>query len=124
MNAISIGDSTAMNPGRVSPSPLWFVTAVAGHRFQGVPATPGEAVQFVREPNNAADSNAIAILDARGRRIGYLFREIAADFAGLVDTGLVGLTGRLLVPGEPGHDAGWAETNPSLVVWVHADMAG
>jgi hypothetical protein len=65
----------------------WFVTAVAGHRFQGVTATPGAPVRFVREPDNAADSNAIGVPDTAGRRIGYPFREVAADHAALTDLG-------------------------------------
>src|SRR5689334_4036075 len=101
----------------------WLLTAVAGHRFQGVPATPGEAVAFAREPHNPADANAIAVHDLAGRRIGYLDRELAADLAGLVDRGLIRLTGRLGQPGEPGYDAGRAAVNPPLVVEVHLDRA-
>jgi hypothetical protein len=101
----------------------WIFTVVAGHRFWGVPATPGEAVRFVREPQNAADPNAIAVHDPAGRRLGFLSRELAADFAGLIDHGLVRLTGRLVAPGEPGYDEGRAAVNPPLVVGIHVDPA-
>jgi hypothetical protein len=100
-----------------------FLTAVAGHRFQGVPATPGEPVRFVREPDNDADPNAVAVHNMAGRRLGYLFREVADFYALLVDVGLVQLSGRLVAPGEPGYEEHRAKTNPALVVNIHADMA-
>ncbi len=100
-----------------------LLTAVAGHRFQGIPAMPGEPVQFIREPTNAADPNAIAVHDAAGRRIGYLFRELAAEYAGLVDQGIVRLSGRLVDAGESGYDPERAGINPPLVVWIHVNAA-
>jgi hypothetical protein len=118
---MTIGEEVAGNPGECFVFHDWLVTAVAGHRFQGTPAAPGEPVQFVREPNNGADRNAIAVLDAAGRRIGYLFRELAADFAGLIDHGLVRLSGRLVAAGEPGYDPDRAGINPPLIVWIHVD---
>ena len=38
--------------------------------------------------------------DSAGVRIGYLFRKLAAEYAALIDHGLVQLRGRLLAPGE------------------------
>ena len=120
---MTIGEEVVGNPGEDLKFHDCLVTAVAGHRYQGVPATPGEPVEFIREPQNAADPNAIAVHDAAGRRIGYLFREIAADHAGLIDHGLVRLSGRLVAPGERGYDAGRAAINPPLIVWIHIDEA-
>jgi hypothetical protein len=100
-----------------------LLTAVAGHRYQGVAATPGESVRFVREPDNAADPNAIAVHDTAGRRIGYLFREVAANQAGLLDRGLIQLSGRLVAAGEPGYDPDRPMINPPLIVSVHVDLA-
>ncbi len=100
------------------------VTRIAGYRFHAsTPATPGETVQFVREPNNAWDSNAIAVYDGSACRIGYLYRQIAAEYAWLMDNGSVRLSGRLAAPGEPGYDPSRAEINPPLFVWVNVDQA-
>ncbi len=101
-----------------------FVTKVAGYRFQnGNLATAGEPVRFVREPQNAADPNAIAIHNNSGQRIGYLFREIAARYAVPLDRGFVRLVGRLAAPGEPNYDPALAEINPQVYLWIYADQA-
>ena len=119
--SMSSSEAAAETPAADEVYLTWFVTVVAGHRFQGVVATPGDPVWLVREPDNEADPNAIAVHDAAGRRIGYLFREVAADYAGLIDRGLVRLSGRLVGVDEPGYDAARAAINPPLVVDVHAD---
>ena len=98
-----------------------LISSVAGHWFQGTVAVPGEVVQFIREPDNAADPDAIAVHDSAGVRIGYLFRKLAAEYAALIDHGLVQLRGRLLAPGEPGYDAERARVNPPLVVSIYAE---
>jgi hypothetical protein len=116
-----IGEEVAGNPGEHLELCGRLATVVAGHRFQGTPAVPGEPVQFVREPDNSADANAIAVHDAAGRRLGYLFRELAAEHAGLLDRGIVRLSGRLVAPGEPGHDLDRARINPPLIVQIHVD---
>ena len=113
---MTIRDEVAGNPGEHLVFHDCLVTAVAGHRYQGIPARPGEQVQFIREPTNAADPNAVAVHDAAGRRIGYLFRELAAEYAGLVDQGIVRLSGRLVDAGEPGYDPDRAGINPPLVL--------
>jgi hypothetical protein len=99
-----------------------ITTRVAGYRYHArTPPGPGAPVQFVREPHNAADPNAIAILDMADRRLGFLFREIAADYAALVDCGCVRLSGRMAAPGEPDFDPARVDTSPVLYVWVFAD---
>ena len=87
------------------------------------PPVPGGQVDFVREPDNPADANAVAVHDQAGRRIGYLFREIAAEYAALLDLGCVRLFGRLAAPGEPGYDPARAGFSPALFVWVYVDEA-
>jgi hypothetical protein len=119
----SSSDAAAGDPAGHMPIHEQFLTAVAGHRYQHVAATPGEPVQFIREPDNAADPNAIAVHDTAGRRIGYLFREIAANQAGLLDRGLIRLSGWLVAAGEPGFDPDRAMINPPLIVSVHVDLA-
>jgi hypothetical protein len=111
----------AGNPGENFVLYKRLVTAVAGQRFQGAPATLGEQVQLVREPDNAADRNAIAVHAAVGRRLGYLSREIAADYGGLMDLGLVQLSGELAAPCDPDFDEHRASVNPTLFVWIYVD---
>ena len=94
-----------------------FVTKVAGYQYHATaPPAPGAPVEFVREPENAFDTNAVAIHDAAGRRLGYLFREVAAEWAALIDHGAVRLGGRLIAPGEPGYDATLAPSNLGVYV--------
>ena len=74
----------------VGPEDLLFagtlVTRVAGYRYQVCePASPGEPVHFIREPDNRADANAVAVHNILGQRIGYLFRELAEEYAALLD---------------------------------------
>ena len=101
-----------------------FITGIAGHYYHAEsPVVPGESVSLVREPDNPADRDAIAVLDRAGRKIGFLGRQIAAEYAPLIDHGFVRLSGRLLAPGEPGHDPDRAGVNPPLFVGVHVDFA-
>ncbi len=46
-----------------------------------------DALHLVREPNNPADANAVAVLDRRGNHLGYLKREVAEWFAPKLDRG-------------------------------------
>jgi hypothetical protein len=74
-------------------------------------------------PDSVIDPHMIAVHDAAGRRLGCLSAEAAAEYADLMDAGLVQLSGRLLAVGEPGYDAGRAMTHPPLLVNVHTDPA-
>ena len=49
----------------------------------------GEAVKLTlrREPDNAYDRNAVAVLDAEGRQVGYLSRPVASSVAPRMDRG-------------------------------------
>lgn len=47
----------------------------------------GEKVWLRREPNNAHDTNAIAVVDRRGQHLGYLGRPVAAELAPYMDAG-------------------------------------
>jgi hypothetical protein len=47
----------------------------------------GEQVQLIREPSNAFDRNAVAVLDAGKHQLGYLKREVAAWFGPMIDRG-------------------------------------
>jgi hypothetical protein len=49
---------------------------------------PGRTLEMAREPDNAHDRNAIAVL-AEGKSIGYFNRQMAAKLAKLMDAGLV-----------------------------------
>lgn len=98
-----------------------ITTYVAGLRFHAVgPPEPGMLVQLVREPDNPADPNAIAVRDTTGRRIGYLPREIAEQYAGLIDHGLVRLQGQLAAAAEPAFDPDRFDTNPVLYLSIYA----
>lgn len=111
---------------RTEPNFSFFdmgITKIAGYRYHAaVCPPPGSVVEFVREPQNPHDPNAIAIRDKDGHTLGYLFREIAAQYACLIDAGCVRLTGRLVAPEEPGYDAARANCNPAIYVWAGADM--
>lgn len=48
-------------------------------------ASVGFAVRLVREPRNQHDANAIAVSSIAGTTLGYLERELAADFAPTLD---------------------------------------
>jgi len=49
----------------------------------------GEALKLTlrREPDNAYDRNAVAVLDAEGRQVGYLSRPVASSVAPRMDRG-------------------------------------
>lgn len=47
---------------------------------------PGDAALLVREPKNPHDRNAVQV-DVRGKKVGYLPRDMAAGIAGLIDRG-------------------------------------
>jgi hypothetical protein len=100
-----------------------FATKVAGCRYQTASAAPGEQVHLVREPDNAADANAVAVHNMAGQRVGYLFREIAEYYAESLDYGVVRLFGRLAAPGEPDYDPSRARSNPTLFIWAYKDEA-
>ena len=97
-------------------------TAIASYLYYDAVAIPAEPVELVREPDNSAGANAIAVHDLYGQKLGFLTRGIAAEYADLIDHGFVRLTGRLVAPEEPGYDAGRAVINPPLHVWVYADL--
>ncbi len=48
----------------------------------------GDALELRREPDNEADSNAVAAVTEAGVRVGYLYRPMAAKLAPLLDAGL------------------------------------
>jgi hypothetical protein len=48
---------------------------------------PGERVEFVREPDNPADPNAILVQSCRGIGIGYIPRDEAVALAPAIDEG-------------------------------------
>ena len=48
---------------------------------------PGEVVDLVREPDNLHDRMAVAIMSARGTRLGYLQRDRAAWVGSKIDRG-------------------------------------
>lgn len=48
---------------------------------------PGEAVSLVREPGNPHDPMAVAIITARGVRVGYLRRDRAVWIGSKIDRG-------------------------------------
>ena len=81
-------------------------------------SVPGEAVNLVRMPSNAHDSDAIAVLTRAGELAGYLPRELAAEFAGLVDEGIIQLAARLTAPGDPEFDAARVPSNPTMYLWI------
>ncbi len=47
----------------------------------------GDAIYFIREPNNPVDENAVAIVDSRRNHLGYLKQEVAEWFGPLLDRG-------------------------------------
>lgn len=49
--------------------------------------SPGEMVHLVREPENEHDQMAVAIVSARGVRVGYLSRERARWIGSKIDRG-------------------------------------
>ncbi len=84
-----------------------FSTKVVGVSFDGrQDATEGlaggEELALVREPNNEADPNAIAVRRSDGRPLGYLRRQIAAALAPLMDAGATYTASVLEVTGGTG----------------------
>jgi len=45
-------------------------------------------LELRRIPNNPHDENAIAVIDPKGRQLGYLSRNIAEQMAPMMDSGL------------------------------------
>jgi hypothetical protein len=50
-------------------------------------ARPGSALTLRRDPGNEHDPNAVAVLVAGGRQLGWVPREVAAGLAGELDAG-------------------------------------
>ena len=88
------GPTTPAGPSPSSPTRR-FRTPLRGHAFAGpVPdeaLTPGRAVSLVREPDNPADTHAVAVWvsddQQRSWRVGYLDRTVAARIAPSIDGG-------------------------------------
>lgn len=100
-----------------------FTTNIAGYRYHAnVCSLPGSEILFIRELQNPHDPNAIAIWGIDGHKLGYLFRELAEEYASLIDAGCVRLLGRLVAPEEPDYDAARANSNPVIYVWAGADL--
>jgi HIRAN domain len=97
-------------------------TAIAGYLYYNAVAIAADPIQLVREPDNPADANAIAVLNLYGQKLGFVNRGIAAEYAALIDHGYIRLTGRLVAPEEPGYDADRAVINPPLEIRVYADQ--
>lgn len=71
-----------------------FVTKVMGVTFEGRQGTvqslvAGQELLVVRDRTNAVDANAIALKTTAGLQVGYLRRQIAAEIAPVMDTGVV-----------------------------------
>lgn len=74
-----------------------YTFAVVGESFKNDDGTlrqkiisamcPGESVLLKREPDNKYDTNAVAVLNAGGRQIGYLKSAVAKWFAPKIDAG-------------------------------------
>lgn len=45
----------------------------------------GDLLMLVHEKDNPADANALKVLASKGKQVGYLMRERAEEFVGLVD---------------------------------------
>jgi hypothetical protein len=100
-----------------------FRVAVAGRRYNAnAEAMPGDDVLFVREPANPADSNAIAIQNLAGQRIGYVPAVIAKDYADLIDGGFVQMTGSLLHCCDPAFDDDREVKMPTVEIDIFANM--
>lgn len=62
---------------------------VAGRRRSAASASMGEELFAIREPENPADANAIAIYRYTGKQIGYIPAFVASDMAPRMDRGEV-----------------------------------
>lgn len=70
-----------------------FHTKLVGVTFEDRQAlvaalAPGDPLRLSREPDEAHDPAACALVDAAGRRVGYLARELAAVLAPAIDAGV------------------------------------
>lgn len=66
--------------------------------------TAGEALTLKREPANAFDCNAIAVLDSCGKRVAYIRRELARQLAPVMDSNVVIRAEVIKITGgEPGY---------------------
>jgi HIRAN domain len=101
-----------------------FSTKIAGRWYnRHAEAWPGDEVLFVREPNNRADRNAIAILNPAGERIGYLSSQLAAEYVALIDLDYIRLKGSLLHCCDPDFDDEQEATSPTVEVWVEGSLS-
>jgi hypothetical protein len=98
-----------------------FFTSIAGRGFYPAPCECGEFVHLIREPDNSHDRNAFMVVNSAGSLVGYLPRDIASEFAGVVDCNEVALVGRILWPEEVGFDWAIAQIRPCLIVWLLED---
>jgi hypothetical protein len=99
-----------------------LLTRVTGYLYPAVARVlPGDPVFLIRDPDNLHDPNAIAVCDIAGRQLGVLPRDLAAEYASLVDHRCVYLSGRLVARDEPDYDPEQAAVNPPLhlSIYVH-----
>ncbi len=92
-------------------------TRLAGTFYAlGDPATvrfrEGDRLTLRREPENRADSNAVAVLTEDGTRCGYLPRGVAANLAPALDSGL---EAESVVTGASGTDISVEVSGPAVV---------
>ena len=87
-----------MHSGQSIPSPFakdiyLGQQAIVGIRFQGGAKelvnelVPGERLPMLREPENRFDNLAVAVLDAKGRKLGYIPRWDNRILSALMDAG-------------------------------------
>lgn len=89
---------------------------VAGTTYYNVPwqlINKQDMLEAVREPNNPYDANAIKLLH-RGVQVGHLKKELAEQFAPLIDAGHAKLT--ILVTEVTGGDIQHNFFNPGTTV--------
>lgn len=66
----------------MDPIPLTIV----GLKWASASAVPGEKVKLVRDPDNQYDSNAIAVVNGSGIRVGHISKDSAAKLAKTMDS--------------------------------------
>ncbi|MGI6755807.1 MAG: single-stranded-DNA-specific exonuclease RecJ [Atopobiaceae bacterium] len=71
-----------------------FFTKAVGVSFDGRQAVvsqlvAGDVLRLVHEKNNVHDASAVALMSARGVRVGYVRRQIGAALSPLIDAGVV-----------------------------------
>ena len=84
-------DSFELSPDlSTAATPIDIVLEVSGTQYNKITGelSEGAKVYFVREPNNAHDENAIAIMTEFGR-IGYVSRALNKGFSKLLDSSVV-----------------------------------